>query len=368
MQQRKDRDGLYKQPESSQWYASYTNAEGQRRRRSTGTDNRREAEAILSQWKSEAHQQRTWGTEPPRTLHSLILAYVDAHPDKRTLDRDGYSVKYLYRLLGDQCVLNRLKPETVHRYGMTRRAENAAPATVNREIGLLSAAINWGRLRLGWQIANPAEAQRLAPPAGRDRWLTQEEAAQLLAAAQQEPRAAHLVDFIRLALHTGMRTGEILGLEWRRVDFQQGYLLLGAGDQKNGKMGSVPMNQTAREAILSRARFRATYCPAAPWVFCDKQGERMASIKKGFAAAVQRAEIAHCTPHDLRRTCGSWLVQARTPIQEVARLLRHSDIQVTMSVYAHLMPDQLQQTVQVLDRHNLVIAPEARAMKTSVTD
>ena len=103
-------------------------------------------------------------------------------------------------------------------------------------------------------------------------------------------------------------------------------------------------------------------------MFCDKQGKRIASIKKGFAATVQRAEIAHCTPHDLRRTCGSWLVQARTPIQEVARLLRHSDIQVTMSVYAHLMPDQLQQTVQILDRHNLVIAQEARAMKASVTD
>ena len=131
---------------------------------------------------------------------------------------------------------------------MTRRAENAAPATVNREIGLLSAAINWGRLRLGWQIANPAEAQRLAPPAGRDRWLTQEEAAQLLAAAQQEPRAAHLVDFIRLALHTGMRTGEILGLEWRRVDFQQGYLLLGAGDQKNGKRTDEP-NGTRSDSI-----------------------------------------------------------------------------------------------------------------------
>ena len=92
------------------------------------------------------------------------------------------------------------------------------------------------------------------------------------------------------------------------------------------------------------------------------------AIEKQFTAAVRRAGIAHCTPHDLRRTCGSWLVQARTPIQEVARLLRHSDIQVTMSVYAHLMPDQLQQTVAVLDRHNLVIPQESRSMKTNVSD
>lgn len=295
------------------------------------------------------------------------MAYVDAHPDKRSLERDGYSVKHLYRLLGDECVLNNLTPGRVHDYCITRRAEGSAPATVNREIGLLSAALNWGRRKLGWKIENSAEAQRMLAPPGRNRWLTQDEAAKLLAAAQQEPKAAHLVDFILLGLHTGMRTGEMLKLEWSRVDLQQGYVLLGAGDQKNGELGSVPLNRTAHEVILSRARFRATYCPASRWVFCDKHGQGINSIKKGFAAAVRRAGITHCTPHDLRRTCGSWLVQARTPIQEVARLLRHSDIQVTMSVYAHLMPDQLQQTVQVLDRHNLVIVQETRTTKTNVS-
>ena len=296
-----------------------------------------------------------------------MLAYIDAHPDKRSLERDGYSVKHLYRLLGDDCVLNTLTPMQVHGYSMTRRAEGAAAATVNREVGLLSATINWGRRTLGWKIDNPATAQRLSTPSGRNRWLTQTEAAKLLAAVRQEPRAAHLVDFILLALHTGMRTGELLGLEWRRVDLHQGRILLEADDQKNGQVNTVPLNQTAREAMLSRARFRATHCPGAPWVFCNSQGERIASIKKAFAAAVKRADIAHCTPHDLRRTCGSWLVQARTPIQEVARLLRHSDIQVTMSVYAHLLPDQLQQTVQVLDRHNLVIDQNQPDRKTGIT-
>lgn len=221
------------------------------------------------------------------------------------------------------------------------------------------------RCRLGWWIENPAEAQRLAEPPGRSRWLTQEEAARLAAAAKQERRAAHLVDFILLGLHTGMRTGEMLKLEWRRVDLQQGRILLEAENQKNGRLGSVPLNRTAREAILSRARFRATHCPASPWVFCAREGERIASIKKGFAAAVRRAGIPPCTPHDLRRTCASWLGQARTPIQEVARLPRHADIQTTLDVYAHLMPDQLRGTVEILDRHNLVIGHDQGERKTA---
>lgn len=76
---------------------------------------------------------------------------------------------------------------------------------------------------------------------------------------------------------------------------------------------------------------------------------------------------APCTPHDLRRTCASWLVQAGTPIQEVARLLRHADIQTTLDIYAHLMPDQLRGTVAILERHNLVIGPEQIEEKAAVS-
>ena len=47
-----------------------------------------------------------------------------------------------------------------------------------------------------------------------------------------------------------------------------------------GKVSSVPLNQPARDALIVRARFRATHCPAALWVFCNHEGQRIASIKK----------------------------------------------------------------------------------------
>lgn len=352
---KKDRDGLYKQPGSPHWYGSYTDANGRRQRRSTGTDSKSEARAILSGWRMESHQQKRLGIQPNRTLHDLIIAYVDAHVEKKTLERDGYSVLHLYRLLGADKVLNSLTAAETHGYCAMRRHEGAAAGTINKEIGLLSSALNWARRALGWKIDNPAEAQRLPEPPGKDRWLTREEVSLLLQAARSEPKAEHLPDFILLGVNTGMRPGEMLRLEWARVNLQQGQILLGASDQKNGRSSSVPLNRTAREAILSRARFRATHCPESPWVFCNRQGECLANVRKGFVSAVKRAGIAPCTPHDLRRTCASWLVQAGTPIQEVAKLLRHTDIQVTMDVYAHLMPDQLRGTVETLDRHNLVI-------------
>jgi integrase len=161
------------------------------------------------------------------------------------------------------------------------------------------------------------------------------------------------VGFILMGLHTGMRTGELLELEWARVDLAHGWITLQSHHQKSGKPARVPINHTARGALLSRARFRVAHCPGCLWVFCDRCGVRIASIKKGFAAACQRAGIEDCTPHDLRQTCGSWLVQARVPLREVSKLLRHADIRVTEKVYAHLLPNQLQVTVRVLDRHDL---------------
>ncbi|MER2527097.1 MAG: site-specific integrase [Candidatus Competibacter denitrificans] len=362
--QKQDRDGLYKQPGSPNWYASYTNARGRRCRRSTGTDNKTKAKAVLARWRADSHQQIILGVEPEHTLHELMLAYVNAHPDKKTLERDGYSVKHLYRLFGADQVLNTLRATDAHGYCLARRREGAAPGTINKEIGLLSSALNWSRKVLGWKVENPAEAQRLSEPPGKMRWLTPEEAVLLLNAASAEPKVSdYLPAFIQLGLHTGMRPGEMLKLEWGRVNLQQGRILLGAMDQKSERLSSVPLNQTARDAILSRARFRAIHCPASPWVFCNRQGERLANVRKSFMSAVERAGIAPCTPHDLRRTCGSWLAQAGVPIQQIAKLLRHSDIQVTHSVYAHLMPGQLEETIKMLERHNPVIARDLAIFK-----
>jgi integrase len=158
------------------------------------------------------------------------------------------------------------------------------------------------------------------------------------------------MDFIRLGLNTGMRPGEMLELEWNRVDPQANLIYLGAEHQKNGKVGSVPLNREARAAIASRLRFRTEHCPESPWVFCTKKGARIANVKKGFALAVQRAGLEDVHPHDLRRTFGSWLVQARVDIRRVSELMRHSDIRVTARVYAHLAPGDLADAVEVLDR------------------
>jgi integrase len=223
-----------------------------------------------------------------------------------------------------------------------------SPSTINREVGLLSAAINYARKEWGWELQSPAQGRRLREPGGRLRWLTKAEAAALLRAAKSVPKAPHLADFITLALHTGCRRGELLNLEWRRVDLQRGLILLEGVHTKAGRRRYVPINDTARTALLSRARQRAKHCPSSPWVFATKAGKRIASVKHSFTSACKAVGIEDMRVHDLRHTCAAWLVSAGVPLPEVRDLLGHSTVMMTEK-YAHLAPENIRAAVRRLD-------------------
>ena len=329
-------------------YGEFTDASGKRTRRSTGTSDRKEAEAIEAKWKLEAFQAKQWGKQPSRTFDELMLAYLKATEDeKRSARRDKYSAKHLYQFFtGHQ--LEVLKGSDIRAYIEARKLEGAAQGTINREIGLFSSSINYARNEWDWDIPNPVMGKRLREPEGRTRWLTQEEAALLIKAAQTDPRATHLPDLIRLAVNTGMRKGEMLGLNWQRVDLKANLVHLGAEHTKAGKRRSVPLNDEARTALLNRARFRAQYCPASPWVFTNRKGERIESIKTSFSSACEIAGIENFTVHDLRHTCAAWLVSAGASLIEVRDLLGHSTIRMTEK-YAHLSPDNVRSAVTRLE-------------------
>ena len=163
-----------------------------------------------------------------------------------------------------------------------RRADGAAASSINRETGLFSAACNYARREWGWNIDNPAQGCKLKEPEGRVRWLSRGQAQALIAAAGGLDKAPHLADLIRLALHTGMRRGEMLGLEWARVNLQANLVYLEATHTKAGVRRSVPINGEARAALVNRARFKAQYCPSSRWVFCRKSGERITDARTGF--------------------------------------------------------------------------------------
>ena len=339
----------YKRKDSPIWWVSFIGPSGQRVRRSTETTNRKEADALEAKWKLEAYRVKQWDEEPTRTFEELAVPYLkeSVHRHLRSAEKYRQYMKQLRKSFAGT-VMNTLRPADVRAHVARRREEGMSNATINRELEVLSCAINYANREWEWELPNPVRGRKLKEPEGRMRWITRAEAVALIAAAESEPRAPHLADFIRLALNTGCRSGELLGLEWRRVDLNEALVHLEGRHTKSGKRRSIPLNRAASVALVNRAGFRAHYCPASPWVFCNEQGERIANVQTSFTTARKRAGIEDFRIHDMRHTCAAWLVSSGVPLPEVRDLLGHSMVKTTER-YAHLAPDNVRAAVAVLD-------------------
>jgi integrase len=256
------------------------------------------------------------------------------------------------RYFGKDTPVAELTSERIARYQAKRKAEaslrrrgpdgNPLPvsaATVNRELALLRhllvLAEEWGH------VGKVPKFRLEREPEGRLRFLSEEEIARLLAACGS---SAHpeLRDAVQLALNTGMRKGEVLGLSWDRVDFARGVILL--EKTKSGRRREVPMNDAA-DAVLS-----ARTGPREGRVFSTR------SVRKAFERAVGEAGLEDFRFHDLRHTAASHLVMRGASLADVRAVLGHTDIKMTMR-YAHLSPEHLRSAVARLD--GLAAAPKA---------
>lgn len=339
----------YRRKDSPYWWIKYTDASGKTAYESTGTADRKEAEAFEAKRRLEVHQQRKWGIQPEHIFDDLMVRYLEAtNAEVRRPERTAFAVKRLQPYFTGR-VLERLKRADVAGYIEVRKRAGVGPATINRELDMLSAAINYARKRWDWNIGNPCSGMSLREPEGRLRWISRAEADALIVEAEKDAKSPHLADFIRAALNTACRKSELLELAWDRVDLRGGLIYLEGRHTKSGKRRVVPLNEEARKAMLGRARFRAENCPGSPWVFAHKDGERVKHMQKGFHSACRRAGIDQFRVHDLRHTCASWMVQEGVSMMEVRDVLGHSSIEMTER-YAHLAPEKLKSAVGVLDR------------------
>jgi integrase len=339
---------LYKRKGSPYWWTKYTDATGNRARSSTGTTDKRQAEVTEAKWKVEAHQQKFLGIEPSRTFDELMLKYLKSvSGEKKAEERDGYTVKRLMPFFTGRD-LGTLKRSDTRAYIDERKADGVAASTINKEIGLFSAAINYARKNWDWNIPNNVEGMLQKTPEGRVRSLTPAEGRRLIEVADTHTRSPLLVHFVRLALNTGCRKNELMKLEWRRVDLKEDLIVLEGSNTKSGKRRSIPINQEARLALLGLARYRAEKCPASPWVFVHPNGERLQELDTAFKWLLRQVGIKDFRIHDLRHTCASWLVSRGAQLYAVKELLGHSTIKMTER-YAHLSPDNVRAALSVLD-------------------
>jgi len=289
----------------------------------------------------------------------LMFNYLkETAPVKRSHKTDVQRTKNLHKFFGKDFILNNLSKSHVSKYINSRRDEGVSDKTINKELSLLSTAIKHARENWDWDLSNPVSGKRLTELEGSYRFLSYEEAQALIQSADgrlagdQGNSTPYLRDFIILGLHTGCRSGELLGLEWNRVDLKNNRIRLEAEHTKTKKARTLPLNRDARQALRNRQREQVACELDTFFVFAHThprwRGQRIGSVKNAFATACERAGIAGCTPHTLRHTCASWLVMSGRPLIEVRDLLGHSTVKMTER-YAHLAPEILVDAVSALE-------------------
>lgn len=209
-----------------------------------------------------------------------------------------------------------------------RKHKPLAPATVNRMCSSLRAALNVGVRHFEWLEQNPmSKVGALREPRGRARFLTADERQRLLSEARAHSEALHCI--VLVALSTGARRGEILGLRWPDVDLTRGRLTF--HETKNGERRSVPLAGFALETMRAHAKVRRI---DSDLVFPGTNGKPL-EIGKSYREAVERAGIDDFRFHDLRHTAASMLAENGATLAEIAEVLGHKTLAMVKR-YAHL--------------------------------
>jgi integrase len=203
------------------------------------------------------------------------------------------------------------------------------------------------------------------------RALTEEQVGILLNAI----KGARLEALYILALSTGMREGELLGLRWGDVDLAQNSLQITSSLQESEAgpsrfvIGEPKTAQSRRRIALSQAAATALrahrerqerercngkgiWDESYDLVFPNTLGkplQRSHLLKREFRPLLERANLPPIRFHDLRHTAATLLLGRGVNPKVVSEMLGHANISITLDVYSHVMPDMQQAAAATMD-------------------
>lgn len=341
---------LYRRKDSPYWWVSTVLPNGQRLSQSTRCTERRDAETLLARLTAE-HGASAAPREPD--IHwwpQATARYLAESGEKKSLPDDRDHLRQLFPYLRalplDAINMTVLQPFIRDR----KDRDQVANATVNRALEIVRRILNLAHQDWHWIRAVP-KIRMLKEPRRRVRFLRREEAQRLI-----EILPAHMKAIVRFALATGCRAGEILGLEWTRVDLSRRVAWLDHGSTKSGEGRGIPLNADAVAALQSTLGQHPRWC----FTFA---GKRMQKSSTAWERALKRASIEDFRFHDLRHTWASWHVQSGTSLAELMELGGWKSYDMVLR-YAHLAPENLSSVASRIEWQAPQADPSAKIRKT----
>lgn len=178
-------------------------------------------------------------------------------------------------------------------------------------------------------------------------------------------------DVFLLAVLTGLRRGELCGLKWDAVDFDQGTISVAwsLDREPGGKITlTEPKNKWSRRLITMGEDIAALLHSVHQkqlemreqigddwngegWVFCSLEGGPTIpdSVTQGFAALLKRHGIPKIRLHDLRHEFASLLLKRGVDLKVTSELMGHANVGITADIYSHLLPGMQREAISRLD-------------------
>ena len=311
-------------------------------------------------------------TDPRRTLGDFLDWWLEQAQVRDNTRRSYESIVRLHiKSRVGSTALSKISPAQVH--DLYRQLERSGASARMRQLvhAVLHRALSQA-LRLGLvsrNVCDAVERPRASPPPMRV-WSAGQ-ARRFLAGIKNDPFEALYV----LAIATGMRQGELLGLQWQDVDFDGLALsvrrtLLSSGPEP--KVGPPKSAKSERRIDLSasvvsmlweqRKRMLAGGTRASIWVFSDRRGGPLHApnvVRRSFFPLIEtvNAKIANVEDrlprirfHDLRHTAATLLLAADVHPKVVQERLGHAQIGMTLGTYSHVLPSMQRDAADRLEK------------------
>jgi integrase len=256
------------------------------------------------------------------TLAQLLERYASSVvPHKRGAERELYMLRVVLRHPLARLSLHRLTPAEIAKY-RDERLDTVTGATVRRELAIVRHCIQVARNEWGFVLpSNPVDQVKLpAPNNPRERRASKSELERLFEACEVRGNQ-RLSSVIELAVETGMRRSELLGMRWADIDLEARTVLL--RNTKNGHPRAVPLSPRAVGIIRTTPRVGDTVFPISA-----------NALRLAWERLRRRAGVSGLRFHDLRHEAVSRFFEKGLNMAEVAAISGHRDPRMLMR-YTH---------------------------------
>ncbi|MDH4246280.1 MAG: site-specific integrase [Deltaproteobacteria bacterium] len=241
--------------------------------------------------------------------------------------------------------LSKISTFDVERFKKNRLSEGARNGTINRELACLSHLLNKSE-EWGWMAHRPAKINRLKEDRGKINYLTKTQIGSLIDASKQDQSSA-VYPFIVIGLGTAMRKSEILAIKLENINLEQRCIYI-----PQAKAGARVQPITGELVKLLRGYLDSAIKDQV-WLFPSQRLEQGHTrwIEKPFRRVVKASGLDPkvITPHTLRHTAITHLVQAGVDLPTVQRISGHKTLQMVVR-YSHQNGEHIQEAMDKLER------------------